>query len=266
MQSNWFVHPTIASRNVFFDDKRAKLTDFDPVPPFPATAMSSRETLPLLVCSSLICGDRRRNDTHRLDRTVPAAGRDHPQALPPANANKFAVTLLGLKILPSEGRCTDQNLSGLMSAISTGPMSQWKEILDVLFAPPRRAPFRFEDRLREFEGRVRKFPIFRLSQFALNFGAKYFDASVVGPVTLYVAAIDVMMSGGSLYRRKQSVRCNLEWFVASSGINLLTTFSHLVVCSQSTHGERRSASLTCWHSTSLRKMVTLSGSRSALHL
>jgi hypothetical protein len=161
-------------------------------------------------------------------------------ALRPTNANKFAVTLLGSKLLPSEERGDEQNLSGLMSAISTGPMSQWKEILDVLFAPSRRAPFRFEDGLRDFEGRVGKFAIFCLSQFvrvALALGAKYLEASAVGPVTLDGAAIDVMMNDGSLHGLRQSVWSHLERFVADSGIDSLTTFSHMVVCSQLTHGE-----------------------------
>jgi hypothetical protein len=161
-------------------------------------------------------------------------------ALRPTNANKFAVTLLGSKLLPSEERGDEHNLSGLMSAISTGPMSQWKEILDVLFAPSQRAPFRFEDGLRDFEGRVGTFAIVCLSQFvrvALALGAEYFEASAVGPVTLDGAAIDVMMNDGSLHGLRQSVWSHLERFAADSGIDSLTTFSHMVMCSQSTHGE-----------------------------
>jgi hypothetical protein len=256
LHSNGFVHRAIATRNMFFDDMTAKLTDFNPALTFPAKAkadsnefaadvtafgvlffelwypLPSRETVAEMIRSGQPPAD--------WSELFPLQAAIVRMALRPANANKFAVTLLGSKLLPSEERGDDQNLSGVMSAISTGPMSQWKEILDVLFAPSRRAPFRFKEGLREIEGRAGKFAIFCMSQFArvaLAFGAKYFDAPVVGPVTLDGAAIDVMMSDGSLHGLRQSVWCDLERFVASSGINSLMVFSHLVVCSQSTHGE-----------------------------
>jgi len=84
-------------------------------------------------------------------------------ALNSKNPNRFAFTLLGSKLLPSEEQIEDnQSLGTLMTAISAGPISlgsQSKELLDVLFAQSRRSLFQLFSVEAGFENRQDKFPL-----------------------------------------------------------------------------------------------------------